>query len=140
MRALPALKSAVVLAAPKEPVPTPAAYAAFDRIAHSRPPSPDPLVAALEGSDAAAVSRMLYNNLTEAAIAVTPSIAGVLIAMREAPGITAALLSGSGSAVFGLAEDEAAATRVAEELGERGWWSVATETTSGTRVRLEGAR
>ncbi|MBE0475599.1 MAG: 4-(cytidine 5'-diphospho)-2-C-methyl-D-erythritol kinase [Coriobacteriia bacterium] len=143
VRLLPALSAPVVLAFPGEPVPTPAAYAAFDRLAHRDGRSPgarrsaEAMVAALEARDAAAVSRNLYNDLTAASVAVAPVVADVLEAVRSQPGVMGALPAGSGSAVFGITEDDEAAREAAGALRERGWWTRSARLSRGAPERIE---
>ena len=66
------------------------------------------------------------NDLTDAAIAVVPSIADVLRAMQSVNELNVVRMSGSGATCFGLANDLASATRAARCL--RGqypdWWIV----------------
>ncbi len=60
----------------------------------------------------------LRNDLQEIAVALEPQVSEALQALRVA-GAPAALMTGSGSAVFGLFPDEPAARRAAEALEER---------------------
>lgn len=63
------------------------------------------------------------NDLTNAACAAVPSIAGALAALAAA-GCLLARMSGSGPTCFGLFEDAAAARRAAWSISARepGWW------------------
>ena len=64
------------------------------------------------------------NDLTEAAISVTPAIRDVLAALADLPGCRVARLSGSGATCFGLFPDEASA-RAAEaalRTARPAWW------------------
>lgn len=67
------------------------------------------------------------NDLTEAAISVTPRIEEVLSAIRDLPGCALARLSGSGATCFGLFADEAAAQGALARMraSQPGWWSIA---------------
>lgn len=69
------------------------------------------------------------NDLTEAAISVTPEIRPVLDAIEKLPGCALARLSGSGATCFGLFADRAAADAGLREIRARhaGWWSVAAK-------------
>ncbi|GAB4287253.1 MAG: 4-(cytidine 5'-diphospho)-2-C-methyl-D-erythritol kinase [Coriobacteriia bacterium] len=132
-RRLRSLETDVVLVNPGPPVPTPAAYAAFDRLLSPAPPAVEPLLRMLEDG---LVPQSLYNGLAEAAARVVPEIADVLGYLRVAPGVTAAQVAGSGSTVFGLCEDAAAAGEAADRARERGWWAAATRTTDAGAVLL----
>jgi 4-diphosphocytidyl-2-C-methyl-D-erythritol kinase len=68
------------------------------------------------------------NDLEPAAIALQPSIADVLIALREQPGCTLARMSGSGATCFGLfgTPDYAAAAERALFARQPQWWIKAT--------------
>lgn len=138
-RPLPALDAPIVLVKPAPSVPTAQAYAAFDRLAASPPPPPEAIIAALEDGDPAAVAAHLYNNMTEAALALVPEIAGVLRLLGESSGIRGTTMAGSGSAVFGICADERAAEACAESARALGLWAVATHAHTGDcGVGLEG--
>jgi 4-diphosphocytidyl-2-C-methyl-D-erythritol kinase len=68
------------------------------------------------------------NDLTEAAIAVTPEIAGVLAAIGKMPRIKFARMSGSGATCFGIFGTREDAQSAAELLASRhpDWWMRAT--------------
>jgi 4-diphosphocytidyl-2-C-methyl-D-erythritol kinase len=67
------------------------------------------------------------NDLTEAAIAVTPAIRDVLAAIGRTERCLLARLSGSGATCFGLYADgaDAEAARRAIRAAHPGWWAVA---------------
>lgn len=67
------------------------------------------------------------NDLTEAAIAVTPQIRDVLAAIERLPDCALARLSGSGATCFGLFADERSARAAEQSLRELSphWWSLA---------------
>jgi 4-diphosphocytidyl-2-C-methyl-D-erythritol kinase len=72
--------------------------------------------------DAAALATILAgraNQLTDAAMALQPAIAGVLAAIQASPGCLLARMSGSGATCFGIYPDEAGATTAAGWLRER---------------------
>jgi 4-diphosphocytidyl-2-C-methyl-D-erythritol kinase len=114
----------LLLANPGVATPTPAVFKArqgpFSKPARWREPLPD----------FAAFARRLQgsaNDLTEAAISVTPAIRDVLAALAALPGCALARLSGSGATCFGLFADEASA-RAAEtrlRIAQPGWWIAA---------------
>jgi 4-diphosphocytidyl-2-C-methyl-D-erythritol kinase len=75
----------------------------------------------------AARLRDTRNDLTEAAISVTPAIRDVLVDLAALPGCVLARLSGSGATCFGLFADEVGA-RAAEAALRRArpaWWVTA---------------
>ena len=114
----------LLLANPGVATPTPAVFkarqGAFSRPARwSEPPR--------DFADFAARLQASANDLTEAAISVTPAIRDVLVALAGLPGCVLARLSGSGATCFGLFPDEASArTAEARLLAARpGWWVLA---------------
>lgn len=116
---------AVVLANGGQPVPTPAVFRArrgaySDPIGWSAPTDFDALVAALA---------RCRNDLTDAAISVSPVVASVLDALGQVPGCALARLSGSGGTCFGLFRDRDAASVAAAALAAAhpGWWVVESE-------------
>ena len=78
-------------------------------------------------ADFAARLRSSANDLTEAAISVTPAIRDVLVALAGLPGCVLARLSGSGATCFGLFADEGAARAAEGALrnARPGWWVTA---------------
>lgn len=114
----------LLLANPKIATPTPAVFKArqgpFSKPARwSEPPR--------DFADFAARLQSSANDLTEAAISVTPAIRDVLAALAALPGCVLARLSGSGATCFGLFADEAGARAAESELrGARpDWWVTA---------------
>jgi 4-diphosphocytidyl-2C-methyl-D-erythritol kinase len=68
-------------------------------------------------------------------VGLVPAIADALACLEGAPGVRGVALTGSGSAVFGICADDAAAARARDLARERGFWSVATRTSPhGCRV------
>jgi len=114
----------LLLANPKIATPTPAVFKArhgpFSNAARWRDPPRD--FAAF-----AARLQSTANDLTEAAISVTPAIRDVLVALAALPGCVLARLSGSGATCFGLFADEAGARAAENRLRaqEPGWWVAA---------------
>ena len=95
-------------------------------------PSPtDAMVAALASGDRRGLVAALANDLQAPAVSLHPEIAAALDALREA-GAEAAMMSGSGSCVFGLAADDADASRIAGRLVSGGLsaWPVSALTKS----------
>lgn len=114
--------SFVALVKPQGGVSTAAAYRAFDE---------DPQVIAESDRRAALDARRacdvpLRNNLVRASESLLPVLAEARTWMEARDGVEAALMSGSGSAVFALCESFEAASRVAADARARGWWARAT--------------
>lgn len=114
----------LLLANPRVATPTPAVFKArqgpFSRPARwSTPPR--------DFAELAARLQVSANDLTEAAITVTPAIRDVLVALAGLPGCVLARLSGSGATCFGLFADEAAARAGEASLcaARPGWWTIA---------------
>jgi 4-diphosphocytidyl-2-C-methyl-D-erythritol kinase len=114
----------LLLANPGVATPTPAVFkarqGAFSKPARwSEPPR--------DFADLAARLQACRNDLTEAAISVTPAIGDVLVALAALPGCVLARLSGSGATCFGLFADQGSA-RAAEaslQAAHSHWWVTA---------------
>lgn len=138
VRRLPWVPMDVVLVWPGEPVPTPAAYAAFDRMLSPAAPDPSTLLAALEGGEPGAVMAAVHNDLGEAAVGLVPATGHALALLRGADGALGAAVCGSGAGVFGIFADRATATAGAVSARERGWWAEETRTTPAYSERAHG--
>ena len=103
-----------VIAAPRSAVHTGSAYAALDARSYARH-DPDAFLAALESGNRDAFCSELFNRFED----VSPTAAG-LKSRFFALGASGALMSGSGSAVFGLFDDPYDASRAAETLRGEG--------------------
>lgn len=125
----PGLNIAIVNAG--VPVPTGAAYAAFDR--RLAPPAPEPsrMLAAIERREPAAIASALHNDLTEVATGLAPEGSDALALLSGAPGLLGAGMTGSGSSMFGIFDTAASAEAAASAAASKGWWSVATGTRDG---------
>jgi 4-diphosphocytidyl-2-C-methyl-D-erythritol kinase len=108
----------IVLANPRQALPTPAVFRARGGGTTPRatlPPS---------WPDATAMARDLgacRNDLEDAAIGLCPAVAEVLAALRALPGCLLARMSGSGATCFALLPDAAAAAIASDSLPDR-WW------------------
>jgi 4-diphosphocytidyl-2-C-methyl-D-erythritol kinase len=118
----------LLLANPGVATPTPAVFrarqGAFSKAARwSEPPR--------DFAEFAVRLRGCGNDLTEAAISVTPAIRDVLVALAALPGCVVARLSGSGATCFGLFADEAGARagEAALRAARSGWWVIAAAMT-----------
>ena len=122
----------VVLVRPDGPgVSTPAAYAAFDEDP-TEPASPRALCDVLRTGTARAadVAACLFNNLDPVACRLLPSVAQVRSWLLAQEGVLGGQVTGSGSCVFGICADDAAARSVAESArAHLGAWSCAAHMT-----------
>ncbi len=126
VRALPCPELPVVLVRPQGPgVSTPACYRAFDELGGVEACT-EPLAAALEAGDPRAIGAALANDLEAAAFSLKSELGDVLSWLGSRDGVTGALLAGSGSACFALAESNAAAARIATAARSEGLWALAT--------------
>jgi 4-diphosphocytidyl-2-C-methyl-D-erythritol kinase len=121
--ALPALPA--VLVNPGVALPTKAVFAGWKASSAAAPPLDDAALAKL--TSAPELMRLVAgqsNDLEPPAIALQPSVADVLAALRERPGCALARMSGSGATCFGLfgTADEAAAAEKALSVKQPTWW------------------
>ncbi|MHB1477578.1 MAG: 4-(cytidine 5'-diphospho)-2-C-methyl-D-erythritol kinase [Coriobacteriia bacterium] len=124
--ALPPLDAPLAIVRPTEPVPTVAAYRAFDALAPVAAPDPIALEDALHAGDVSAVAAALFNAMTSSSVGLVPAIADALAMVSSATGVLGAAMSGSGSAAFGIFDDPAHATQCADLAREAGFWAAAT--------------
>ena len=117
---------------PGESVSTKSVFAAFDRdrADGSAPPrlTPPPglcddCVRSVRNGDAAACARSLFNGLQDTVFRLYPSTERFCLALREG-GALGTLLSGSGSAVFGLAKSRESAEAIRRALRGNAWIEV----------------
>ncbi|MDR2197365.1 MAG: hypothetical protein LBO07_05315 [Coriobacteriales bacterium] len=144
-RRLPEPQLDFVLAKPAAGISTRDAYAAFD--ADPQPElSPAQLIKALTGQGApaplsevafaptslapsasegrsATIARACANNLTVAAQTLLPELVLLRERIQACPGVLNAVLTGSGSVIFGICESRQAATEAAACLKEQGYWA-----------------
>lgn len=140
LECLPAAILPLVVVVPERRVSTTQAYAALRRGASLRKPKElgriaRRMLAAVRAADPAAVAAALHNDFEAV------EMVGVVEALEAKAALTAAgclgaLLSGSGSAVFGVAPDHATAARVAAELQGRWPWVRATRTVAAEESML----
>ena len=113
---------------------TPRVYAKLDELRTARgedptqiskPDQPDRLIASLKSGDAREVAKNLHNDLQEAAIALMPELS-ITMEAGLAAGALAAMVSGSGPTVAMLAESEAAAESIANQLAFDGYIAIPT--------------
>jgi 4-diphosphocytidyl-2-C-methyl-D-erythritol kinase len=118
----------VVLVNPGVPVPTAAAYAAFDELPSHPSSDPGALMAAIETNDPAAIAAAVHNDLTPASVGLVPGIGDALAWLAGRPGVLGCEMAGSGSTVFGICATASDAEAVVAEARERAWWATACRT------------
>ena len=85
------------------------------------------MVEALGSGNPEGIAAALMNDLQAPAVKQHPEIADALVSLRTA-GVIGAMMSGSGSSVFGIVWDAAEAERISSEMNARGYkaWPVQT--------------
>ena len=85
------------------------------------------MVEALGSGNPEGIAAALMNDLQAPAVKQHPEIADALVSLKTA-GVIGAMMSGSGSSVFGIVKDAAAAKRISSEMNARGYkaWPVQT--------------
>ena len=85
------------------------------------------MVEALRTDDVGKIAAALMNDLQAPAVKQHPEIADALVSLRTA-GVIGAMMSGSGSSVFGIVRDAVEAERISSEMNARGYkaWPVQT--------------
>lgn len=122
VRSLAPSKRAVALVKPQGGVSTAQAYSVFDA---------QPVAVPREFVDNASCAEraddvMPFNNLAHASESIMPVLAEVREWMGQQPGVSSALLCGSGATTFAPCDDFAAACEVVAAARKRGWWGRAT--------------
>ena len=124
------LDAAIVLIKPDSPIATADAYTAFDRIEHDEAPAVAPLIEALESGSRIGVAHSLYNAMTGSSLLLVPSIGDALSLAGGCGGVIGSEMAGSGSAVFGICQSEAAAEACAARARSGGMWAAVTRTSA----------
>jgi len=119
----------LVLVKPEAGVSTAKAYAQFDADPLPAPPT-DRLVSMLVAQESTIplLTSQFANNLSKAACALLPELATLQHELATQEGVYKAMVSGSGSAVFGVCANEDVARQVAASFKESGYWAVAATT------------
>jgi 4-diphosphocytidyl-2-C-methyl-D-erythritol kinase len=134
-RRLPTPELHLVVVNPGVPTSTAEVYRAYDGLEHVQNPGVQGALDAFAGGRVGFVAAGLFNGLTTAAQTVSPFTAHVLATLASTDGVRGVLLSGSGSAAFGICDDAGGAERVAAEIAREGWWVRATASSDrGVRV------
>jgi len=109
----------VLVVKPPAAVSTAEAYASIDRAPRPQRPRNESvsiaLLEALQRADFRSVETLMHNDFQAPIAEQTPAVATALAALRQA-GASNALLAGSGSCVFTLAQDRAGIERVVERI------------------------
>lgn len=74
------------------------------------------------------IAPLLFNNLEEAALAVSPLTKEILVWLRANPAVQAAMVAGSGSACWALCATLDTAQKLATDACAQGWWAQACST------------
>lgn len=128
----------LVLANPGFPLATREVYARLEPADYGDGRRVDALVVALRRG-AEAVAATVTNGLERAAARLWPGLGEVKAALLEA-GCLAALMSGSGPTVLGIAPSHRAALRIRDALGARPWRLWVTRTVTGPALTIRGGR
>lgn len=141
VRPLPLPIAHFLLVNPGVPVPTAAAYAAFDRMLRPAAPGVRHVADALRlQSGAASLGGSLFNNMTDASAGLVPEIREALAFVGRSTGCEGAVMAGSGSTVFGVFRDREPAEAAGSAARGRGWWAqVARPRPGGTLDSVTGA-
>jgi 4-diphosphocytidyl-2-C-methyl-D-erythritol kinase len=119
-------KIPVVLVNPGVPLATKAVFARYDRLKRSAGPRLRVRKRAFPRQPNAFLAMLATeaNDLEPAAVALAPSIAEVLEALRNSPGCRLARMSGAGATCFGLFSSRRAAAAAARRIAarHRRWW------------------
>ncbi len=113
----------IVLAKPEESLSTPAVYAELRPEEHTDGAATLALAAGLR--ERRPDYRLMRNNLAPAALRLCPRMRGVLDVLEESSDF--AMVSGSGSACFGLFADESAARKTVEVFERNAQWARISE-------------
>lgn len=116
----------LVIAKGKEGVSTAVAYGNIDSLAAPSHPQTAELVRAIENSEPDAYK--YFGNLFEEAVKL-PEVTHIKSVMTDC-GALSALMTGSGSAVFGLFDDAQTAEKCSEILAQTGYFSAVCKTVS----------
>lgn len=128
----------LVLVAPPAAVSTPWAYSLWDGNSASDASVEQFLAEARRGPDRA--GGLLRNDLEPGVLAAVPDVSAARDWLMRA-GALGAMMTGSGSVVFGLAEDAAHARRLAATSGAPGRvWTVRTLTAAEAALKIEPLR
>lgn len=129
LQALPcAPKIDLVIIKPRQGVNTASAYRTFDQEGEFSYLDYDQWQGALKSGKTEAIVPLLYNDLEPASMKLLPEIARVKEDLVKQEGCLGALMSGSGSAVFGIIQSTEQAEGIAAQWKEKGYSAWVTQT------------
>lgn len=105
----------VVLVKPEEGCSTKEVYAKFDTMPKYSPANIDNVIKALAEGDDELLEMSIGNSLEEVAYELVPEVK-VIVDKLKAKGLKLVMMTGSGSAVFGLSTDKKLIKRIAREM------------------------
>ncbi len=122
LKRLPRLpKFYLVIVKPAQGVDTGLAYRTFDEEGITSHLDYEQWKKALETGNKGAIPPLLYNDLEQASMKLVPEVLQIKEGLVAEEGCLGALMSGSGSAVFGLMTSEDEAKKTAEKYREKGY-------------------
>jgi 4-diphosphocytidyl-2-C-methyl-D-erythritol kinase len=124
----PAPKMDLILIKPNQGVNTGEAYRLFDRVGKRTSLNYSDWKAALESGAVQKITPLLCNDLEQSSIQILPEIARIKEALEEETGCLANLMSGSGSAVFGITQSKEHAEEIAKRFREKDYSVWVTQT------------
>lgn len=119
----------LVVVKPQQGINTGESYRMFDQLGEGHPLSLEAWQEALQSGSAAKIALLLSNDLEAGSQAILPVIASLKEELRR-EGCQGVLMSGSGSAVFGIAPSAKRAQEIAHSLTKKGYSAWATKTIS----------
>lgn len=134
---LPTPRLWLVIAWPKVALSTRLVYQAWDEQPSYGAVELAELAQAIEADDPARIAGALRNDLEAATLRLCPAC-GELKRRLLAAGALGAMVSGSGSAVFGIAESASEAAEVAGRLAGEDVWVRVAKTTPAANLKLDG--
>ena len=137
LRPLPPLANWIVVLKPDVAISTRLAYAELDLRAAWPAPGPESILAAMKSGILPRLAPVLYNDFEMVALELYPEVYQAYQVLSTS--CSGVLLSGSGSALFGLAVDEREARRIAHDLLEGGWCAWASRLVGAGVVVEDGA-
>lgn len=117
----------VLIVFPKTGLSTGKIYSEFDLTGASSPADISGIIEALEKDDLSLLSHSMGNELEKTAVRFCPSIEAIKEKMKE-EGLTNALMTGSGSAVFSLSHDLKLLKKAADRLEGLGYKVILSQT------------
>ncbi len=121
IRPLRSLDGWILIAQPTKSLSTPQVFRRFDELRSPSNGATDQVLEAIEnGANWLEIAPLLSNDLTQAAQSLVSQISELIGAMKKA-GAIGAIMTGSGSAVFGVFRDEKTARSALHEMQSNNW-------------------